>query len=340
MNNPFWNPQQRRLRALWRLILQTVLFFFLTAVFSLITVPLVFSMGLVNNLDPAAPDFVQQTMMRMQSDPLFGVVAAGAAFLGYLLSIWLAGRFLDRRPFANFGFHFNRLWWADLGFGLFLGAFLMAAIFLIEWAAGWVAITGFFYSARGPFFITLLVGMWLFILVGVQEELLSRGYHLLNFAEGLNLPALSPRAALLLAYFLSSAIFGVMHALNPNASLISTLNIIIAGLFLGLGFVLTHELALPIGLHITWNFFQGRVFGFPVSGTPVSATVIAIEQGGPALWTGGRFGPEAGLIGLLAILAGSLMIVWWVRRTRGQARLQSELAEYPRPKIKTANPRA
>jgi hypothetical protein len=97
-----------------------------------------------------------------------------------------------------------------------------------------------------------------------------------------------------------------------------------------MGVLLTGELAIPIGVHITWNFFQGNVFGFPVSGSDFSiATFISIEQGGPGLWTGGVFGPEAGLLGLAAILLGGALTIVWVRWRNGQARLRAELAKYP-----------
>ena len=124
---------------------------------------------------------------------------------------------------------------------------------------------------------------------------------------------------------------------TPTPRLISSLNIALAGLFLGLGFILTGELAIPIGLHITWNFFQGNVFGFPVSGTEAGATVIAINQGGPPLWTGGNFGPEAGLIGIVAMVIGALLTVWWVRREEGRMELRKEIAAY-RPRVKRREP--
>jgi membrane protease YdiL (CAAX protease family) len=161
--------------------------------------------------------------------------------------------------------------------------------------------------------------------------MLSRGYQLRNVAEGLAWRWWSPRTALIAGWLLSSAFFGLLHAGNPNATPTSTAFLMLAGLFLGLGFILTGELAIPIGLHITWNIFQGNVFGFPVSGTTVEASILAIEQRGPTLLTGGAFGPEGGISGLVALVFGSVAIWVWVRRTRGAAAPRGELAAYSRP---------
>ena len=110
------------------------------------------------------------------------------------------------------------------------------------------------------------------------------------------------------------------------------MNLFLAGLFLGLPFLPTDQLAMPIGIHITWNFFQGNVFGFPVSGTSNNETTfIAVQQSGPDLWTGGAFGPEAGLLGLAAIVVGSLLIVWWVQCTRGSVGFALAVADYQSP---------
>jgi hypothetical protein len=91
--------------------------------------------------------------------------------------------------------------------------------------------------------------------------------------------------------------------------------------------VLTGRLGLPIGLHITWNLFQGNVFGFPVSGTNSGATIISTTLTGPEWFTGGEFGPEAGILGLLAMVVGCLMILLWISR-RSKLALKKEIANY------------
>jgi membrane protease YdiL (CAAX protease family) len=257
------------------------------------------------------------------------VIVPVATLLAIVIVTYLVGHFIDKRRFKDFGFRFSRTWWRDLLFGLFLGALLMGMIFLIGWQTGQYEITGYFQSRMGG--ISFLTGfiqtLILFLCVGIYEELLSRGYQLVNLAEGLNAKSIGPRRAVLIAWVITSIVFGVLHMNNPNATWISTLNISLAGIFLGLGMVLTGELAIPIGLHITWNFFQGAVFGFPVSGMPSAVTVIATREIGADWLTGGRFGPEAGVLGLGAMILGSLLILWWVRRW-GRASIMIELAEY------------
>lgn len=260
--------------------------------------------------------------------------------LSTALLLWAAGLLWDGRDFADYGLRLDRRWAAEFAFGLALGAALMLLIFGLEWAAGWVRIVGWFRTADGGAFLPALVAPVLtFLAVGFYEEAFVRGYVLRNLAEGLRWGPITARAAVCLAWVLSSAYFGLLHLGNPNATWISTLGVALGGLLLGLGYVLTGRLALPIGLHITWNLFQGTVLGFPVSGTDWgSAQVIAIEQSGPGLWTGGAFGPEAGLMGALAGLLGALAIAIWVRRRAGRLAPMERLAAYLPPEKGTPPP--
>lgn len=321
----FWNEQQRRLRTLWRLLGTTLLFTVLMILLGLASGAIAALWMAVAGTSP------QVALLELSSSPGFRMAGSLFGLLIVLAGMWITARLIDRRPFADFGFRLDGDWWVDLGFGLALGALLMAGIFLIEWAAGWIAITGTLQTANSSqsFALALVPPLVIFLAVGIYEELISRGYLLQNLAEGLDWPVLKTRGAIVLAWLLSSLLFGLAHASNPNATVISTFNLILAGIFLGLGYVLTGELAIPIGLHITWNFFQGVVFGFPVSGLAPATTFIAIVQGGPDLWTGGAFGPEAGLMGILAMLAGSLLVLLWVHWRRGQIALQDGVARPP-----------
>jgi hypothetical protein len=129
---------------------------------------------------------------------------------------------------------------------------------------------------------------------------------------------------------ISSAVFAILHANNPNASLISTLNILLAGIFLASGYLWTGQLAIPIGLHISWNFFQGSVFGFPVSGTiSPGLGLIQIQQSGPPDWTGGAFGPEAGILGLIMIVSGTGLVYLYLKARYGLPQLATAISQPP-----------
>ena len=239
--------------------------------------------------------------------------------LAVLIGTWIVARFVDQRPVAAYGLRITWQWGRDWLFGAVLGAGLMAAIFGVEWLAGWVVVTDRWVSPPGVALVAALAApLMLALVVAIAEELLARGNMLLNLTEGFRF--LGRRAAVLVAWGLSSAIFGVLHYFNPNSSWLSTLYLMLYGILLGTGYVLTGQLAIPIGLHFTWNFVQGSVFGFPVSGRALSdAALMTTEAVGPVLWTGGAFGPEAGLLGILAALAGIGLIYLWVRWTAGDA---------------------
>ncbi|HMB50011.1 MAG TPA: CPBP family intramembrane glutamic endopeptidase, partial [Natronoarchaeum rubrum] len=220
----------------------------------------------------------------------------------------------------DFGFRLDRDWWLDFVFGLALGVGLMTLVFLVELAAGWVRVTGTLRASAGASVPVALAGaVVLFVAVSIGEELLLRGYLLTNLAEGLR--GLGPAVAVALATLLSSAVFGLLHVGNPSATLVSTTNVALAGVVLAAGYVLTGELGVPVGFHLTWNFFQGPVYGFPVSGTSPGVAVVAVAERGPDRWTGGAFGPEAGLLGVAALAVGLAGIAAWSRFRTGEVSL-------------------
>jgi membrane protease YdiL (CAAX protease family) len=323
----FLDRSTGRLRALWRLGIQYWAYWVLVQLaFNLLMVALLLAIW-----GGRAPSGGLDAPVSSDYYPVVPLVSGVAGLVVAILTVWLSGRFLDRRPFSEFGFRLGAGWWLDLFFGLVLGALLMTVVFLVELGLGWVKVTGTFEVPGGaPFVISILFPAATFVCVGLSEEMVSRGYQLKNAAEGLNYPALGPSGAILLAWISSSVFFGVLHADNPNATPISTLNIVLAGLMLGFGYVLSGELAIPIGLHITWNFFQGAVYGFPVSGFGAfGPTLLTTEQGGPDLWTGGSFGPEGGLLVPGIMLLGMSLVALWTHLRTGKVSLHTPIAENP-----------
>jgi membrane protease YdiL (CAAX protease family) len=305
-----WNRTERRLRLPFRLGLALVLAVLLSRVVAA-------GIGLLT--DNYRGGVLAGAFPGADLGTVFRVVSSLSAVLGVALVVAVAGVVLDRRRLPDFGFHVDRSWWADCAFGTALGVALMAAIFLVGVAAGWFRVVGTAFAEPGFSFLGLVAGyLVVFAAVSLTEELMVRGYLLTNLAEGLRLGPVTGRAALALAVLLTSGLFGWLHAGNPNATLISTVTIALAGVFLAAGYALTGELALPLGLHFSWNYAQGVLFGFPVSGLRVGVAIIRTRETGPDLVTGGRFGPEAGLLGVIAILLGIGAIVGWVRLRTGR----------------------
>jgi membrane protease YdiL (CAAX protease family) len=316
LRNIFWNTEQTRIRSGFRLVLLVTMY-----------------VALGNGLDFLIGSITDQIEFAINSPLWVFLVMAGVILSSGVLCVWLAGRFLDRRLFKEFGFHFSGQWWIDLSFGMGLGILLISLIFIIEFTFGWIIINEIFFvlNPKQLFILPFFIFLFLFICIGISEELVSRGYLLKNLAEGFNIKFIGPRGAIIIGWILSSIVFGLFHIDNNNATFLSTLNITVGGIFFGIGFVLTGELAIPIGLHITWNLFQANVFGFPVSGITIPSEVISVfkvTQAGPEIWTGGAFGPEGGLLCSLAILLGIVLTLIWLHRRRrsGKGLLHTPLA--------------
>jgi hypothetical protein len=197
---------------------------------------------------------------------------------------------------------------------------MTTAIFAVELAAGLITVEQLFLSRPGlgidaGFPVAFVLTVLMFVAVGVGEEVFVRGYLLTNIAEGLNgLGPVGPRTAIGTAAALTSALFGVLHLANPNATFISAFNISVVGLFLAWTYIVTADLGIAIGVHITWNLSLSSVYGFPVSGLTTPATILDVSQTGDPLVTGGAFGPEAGLVVYLALAVAIGLTWWWVRR--------------------------
>jgi len=202
----------------------------------------------------------------------------------------------------------------NLGLGLATGFAIMAL------AVGIAALLGV-YRIVGPGDSNRLVLelVTVAILPGFMEELLFRGI-LFRWIEEFG----GSWAALAI----TSALFGLAHMGNPNATWFSSFAIAIeAGVLLGGAYMLTRSLWFPIGLHAAWNFTQGEIFDVPVSGIDEHGLVQA-KLSGPPLLSGGTFGLEASIIALVLATGVGAWLVWlavkrgkvvaprWVRRQR------------------------
>lgn len=221
---------------------------------------------------------------------------AAALFVG-----WLCARGLEKLPFSSLGAAFSSKSLRNFLIGSFGGAatFVLAALICVIFGGYRFALNE--TSDNSLILNATLFSLVTFLIAGAAEEALFRGYPFQTLE----------RAGLVwLAILLTSVIFGLAHWQNPNASTFGIINTILAGIWFSAAYLKSRDLWFPFGLHWSWNFTMGSIFGVPVSGlTQFSehSVIRTIDQG--AVWlTGGHYGTEGGIACTAAIAAAILII--------------------------------
>lgn len=242
-------------------------------------------------------------MAAVAADPFFIKAALWAQIIGFISGVMLAYRIFERRKGWTMGLHFRRLG-HRFGEGFAAGALLITVSCSGIWLLGGIAIQP--NSWTDATVVELLSGFLLFIGVAVNEELFARGY-----LQGL----VKARFGGVAAVCVSTLVFAFLHTFNPGmwSSPMPLLNLLLAGLLFGVSRELSRGLWMPIGMHLSWNFFQGCVFGFQVSGTPMPSIFKANPQG-TALLSGGSFGAEGSLVTTVILVGGTLLIMAYYGR--------------------------
>ncbi len=200
----------------------------------------------------------------------------------------------EAKPFASVGFGRHSRWGKELALGLGWGALLIFLQAALMFGAG-VAEFSLFQASAGRVISSGLFLLVFFVPAAAFEELAFRGYPFQRLIE-----SVGPVAAVVAL----SALFGLAHAANPHSTVLSVFNTGLAGAAFCVGYLKTRALWFPVGLHFSWNFFQGCFFGFPVSGFEGSGfpTIFTVNLEGPAYWTGGEYGMEGTFGATIVIL--------------------------------------
>jgi membrane protease YdiL (CAAX protease family) len=288
MNSIFFNKAQQRLRTGWRLL--TFIFVF----------------GLFNAMASALRRFAFGSP---PADSTAGIVLLGTLLLLTATgAVYLSRRFVDKKSFRSLGLRLERSSVIDFIFGFLLSGLMVSIIFFVLVSFGWLNLQGLNWPDNPitGWLQLLLLFIGIGITVGWWEELVFRGYILQNLMESIGLGW---------AIGLSCLFYGLIHLLNPNANLLSALVIAFIGYLRIFGWLRTQQLWLSMGMHAGWNFLQGPIFGFSVSGRE-SYTLFKHTISGPSWITGGDFGPEGGLAAALMVIIGIVGVEVWTRNRK------------------------
>lgn len=215
-----------------------------------------------------------------------------------ILIVSILCQLLRQKPLAELLGNFDMCWLKELFLGILLGSALMLIPAFILGIFGWVD------WRWSPVDLSVLASSAsLFAGVAVAEELLFRGFVFQRLISGLGMWP---------AQLITAAFFLLSHVNNPGMTgitkVMAGINIFLASIMFGLAFVRTKSLAMPLGLHWMANWVQGAILGLAVSGSEQSGLLKPVFGNAPVWLTGGQFGLEASLPGLLCVLIILLML--------------------------------
>lgn len=216
--------------------------------------------------------------LSMFQNAVIGIFTGLATFL----SVGLFNKYVDGKSFKIF--QIKKLNNKHFYIGILIGILIMLLGFITLLSTKQIFIKRIHFNIADFVF-----GVIFFVCVSFSEELFIRGYVLNSLLNTFNKYS---------ALTISSLMFATMHFANPNLTWFAFFNIFIAGVLLGIVYIYTKNLWFSFGLHFSWNFFQGSVFGFNVSGVKISS-IFTQDRIYNNIWNGGNFGFEGSILSII-----------------------------------------
>ena len=272
----FRNPDDGRLKAGWRIVA-------FLAIFYALALPMIFGLRAVIGFSKSSPWVIV-------------IIAASA-----IPAVYIARRWIDGKRFASLGLEPGKRSATGAVFGFLLSGVMAGIVFVAMATLGFV--DNVHIAPVDAAAARVLVGsVLLMMLVGFWEELVFRGYILQNMAEGMGMKV---------AVLVSCLLYGLIHAANPNAGILSTAIIVLFGYLRIYGYLITGQLWLSFGMHAGWNFFQATVFGYAASGHAEDWTLFTHDSAAASWLSGGAFGPEASVLTVPVVVLALFAMRWW-----------------------------
>ncbi|HHU70646.1 MAG TPA: CPBP family intramembrane metalloprotease [Clostridiales bacterium] len=213
----------------------------------------------------------------------------------------IAWKYVMKRPLSNMGLTHVKKNRKDLSVGLLFGLVSMTIVFILLILTNQASVETWIPTFSSDIIVYLL----LFILVGLGEEIYGRGFIMSVLRQTQNIPAV---------LIISSVFFALLHGANNGIGLLPLINLALVGLLFAYMYLRSGNIWMPIGYHITWNYFQGNIFGFKVSGTATNGLLTTSVEKNTIL-NGGDFGPEGGLFVTAIILIGFIFVKYYYRNS-------------------------
>lgn len=273
---------EKQIRSGWKIVLVICIEFSIVFGLSMI-------LGIIDFIMHSSTDLQKGNDMEVML--IYTAIAVLQEIIPIIICVVL-WKVLDKKGLDELGLTKFTRDWKKFVAGLAIGAISLTTVAIILILTGSSVLNG--NLSKPNLSLSLIFSLIIYISVGFSEEILCRGYFL---------SVLKQCKRKWIPYVGSSVIFSLLHSLNPGISLIAYINLFLFGLFLAYVVYKTKNLWIGIGIHITWNFFQGNVFGFLVSGNnELSKSIYHLEKSKYEIINGGAFGPEGGLAVTIILL--------------------------------------
>ena len=305
--NPLFQEAERssRIKGFWKV---TLIFLAVYEVASLISSVIVigptffyvFTSDAVRNIMMGNYNSLEEIMgaigLVTNSMPPWLLLVSLFATVGTYIPVLIYCTKIERRPLRTLGFT-KKGAVREYIVGLGIGLLMFGAVYGLMLLSGQAEIVGFSPDISIGMLILFFLG---FMIQGMSEEVLCRGFYYVSAG------VTNPVAAL----FASSAIFSLLHILNPGVTLLALVNIFLFGIFAALYFLRRGDIWGIGAIHTIWNFAQGHLFGCSVSGTGNGGSVLLTRFSQEStLFTGGTFGPEGGIAVTFVLLIGIAVLL-------------------------------
>ncbi|WCC80987.1 CPBP family intramembrane metalloprotease [Cutibacterium equinum] len=246
--------------------------------------------------------FVLTALVGGHPDAQTSTILLLASFAGVWLVLWLWMRFVEQRPMACLGLRGPA---RDVGIGVAIAVAILAVDVVVMTGLGQVRMAWARPDATAA--VLTVASLALFLVQGCAEEVVLRGYLMQSLAARWGIPA---------GLAIQAVVFAALHGANPGMTWIALVNVAGYGLMLGLLVIWRGNLIAAMGFHTVWNWLQGVVLGFDVSGLGFRYTLMTVDPtDGSRSWiTGGTFGAEGSIISTLALVILVTGLIVTIRR--------------------------